>query len=131
MTDFALDTNTLSYFMRGEGRVAQRMLATSPQKVALPAIVAFEIRYGLRKAARAAQLAAFESMVQACVVLSFDEEAADHAADIRLALESAGTPIGPHDLLIAATARRHRRTLVTRNTREFARVPGLALDDWY
>ena len=131
MTDFALDTNTLSYFLRGQGRVAHRLLATSPQQVALPAIVVFEIRYGMRKAARTSQLTAFESMLESCVVLGFDGEAADHAADIRLALESAGTPIGPHDVLIAATARRHRRTLVTRNTREFARVAGLALDDWY
>jgi tRNA(fMet)-specific endonuclease VapC len=131
VTDFALDTNTLSYFMRGEGRVANRLLGTSPQHVGIPAIVAFEIRYGLRKTARLAQLASFETMLQACMALDFDAQAAEHAADIRLALESAGTPIGPHDLLIAATARRHRRTLVTRNTRELSRVPGLALEDWY
>jgi tRNA(fMet)-specific endonuclease VapC len=131
VTDFALDTNTLSYYMRGEGGVARHLAATSPQQVALPAIVIYEIRFGLRRATRQAQLAAFESMVQACTILPFDDEAADHAADIRLALESAGTPIGPHDLLIAATARRHRRTLVTRNLREFSRVPGLALTDWY
>jgi tRNA(fMet)-specific endonuclease VapC len=46
-------------------------------------------------------------------------------------LGEAGTPIGPHDVLIAATARRHGYTLVTHNTREFIRVPGLLLEDWY
>jgi len=60
-----------------------------------------------------------------------DVQAADHAARIRLALEAAGTPIGLADLLIAATARRHGCTLVTHNTREFSRVPGLLIEDWY
>ena len=46
-------------------------------------------------------------------------------------LESAGTPIGPHDTLIAATALRHQATLVTRNVREFARVPGLQWVNWH
>ncbi len=131
MTRYALDTNTLSYFMRGEGRVAQRLAATSPQQVAVPAIVAYEIRYGLSRSGRPALVTAFQHMMQAVAVLSFDAEAAEHAADIRTRLAEAGTPIGPHDILIAATARRHGCTLVTHNTREFARVPGLLLEDWY
>lgn len=131
MTIVALDTNTLSYYMRGEGRVAERLAATSPKRVALPSVVVYEIRYGLRRAARPALVEAFEHMLQVSAVLPFDAEAADHAADIRSSLDAAGTPIGPHDLLIAATARRHQCMLVTHNTREFARVPGLLLDDWY
>lgn len=131
MTRYALDTNTLSYFMRGEGRVAQRLAATSPQQVAVPAIVAYEIRYGLSRSGRPALVTAFQHMMQAVAVLGFDAEAAEHAADIRTRLAEAGTPIGPHDILIAATARRHGCTLVTHNTREFARVPSLLLEDWY
>ena len=125
---FALDTNTLSYFMRGEGRVAERLTAT-PQQVALPAIVTYKINFGLRRAGRRAQLDGFVRMVQVTTVLDFDAEAADHAARIRLELEAAGTPIGPTDLLIAATARGHGRTLVTHKVREFARVPGLEVED--
>lgn len=131
MVAVALDTNTLSYFFRGEGRVAQRMRDVPPHAVSLPAIVVYEINFGLRRAGRRQQLEAFGRMVQVTTVLDFDLEAADHAARIRTELEAAGTPIGPTDLLIAATAMRHRRTLVTHNTREFARVPGLAIDDWY
>ena len=131
MTQFALDTNTLSYFMRCEGRVAQRLAATSPQRVAIPAIVAYEIRYGLSRSNRQALTTAFEHMLQAVAILTFDAEAAEHGADIRRHLDEAGTSIGPHDVLIAATARRYGSTLVTRNTREFARVPGLLLEDWY
>lgn len=50
---------------------------------------------------------------------------------VRVALEAEGAPIGPHDLLIAATALRHHAELVTRNIREFARVPGLRCQDWH
>ena len=131
MNVYALDTNTLSYFLRGEGRVGQRLAGTPPQQVALPAVVVYEIRYGLKRAERPALLRAFEHMLRVATVLDFDAEASEHAADIRQVLERAGTPIGPHDLLIAATARRHACTLVTRNTGEFARVPGLLLEDWY
>ena len=63
-------------------------------------------------------------------VLAFDAEDAAHAGDIRAHLRRGGTPIGPYDLLIAAQARRHRATLVTANTGEFARVPGLKSVDW-
>ena len=59
--------------------------------------------------------------------MPFEPEDAEEAGDIRAALERAGTPIGPYDVLIAAQARRLDALLVTANTREFARVPGLKL----
>jgi tRNA(fMet)-specific endonuclease VapC len=62
--------------------------------------------------------------------LPFDDAAADVHATIRHHLETLGTPIGPHDLQIAAIARLHGFTLVTHNTAEFSRVPGLLLEDW-
>ena len=60
----------------------------------------------------------------------FEPEDAEEAGDIRAALERAGTPIGPHDVLIAAQARRRGAALVTANTGEFNRVPGLRTEDW-
>ena len=80
---------------------------------------------------RRTQLDSFARMVQVTTVLDFDAEAADHAVRIRIQLEAAGTPIGATDLLIAAIARRHQRTLVTHNLREFTRVPQLEAKDWY
>ena len=126
-------TNTLSYFMlmRGEGNLAQRLAGVSPRQVALPAIVVFEVCFGLQRAGRQAQLAGFAAMVQATRVLDFDAECAAQTAGLRAHLEALGTPIGPHDLLIAATACRYKHTLVTHNTCEFARVPGLVLEDWF
>lgn len=63
-------------------------------------------------------------------LLPFDRAAAGHYAEIRHALESAGTPIGPDDLLIAATARARNLTLLTHNTNKFGRIPGLVTEDW-
>jgi tRNA(fMet)-specific endonuclease VapC len=74
---------------------------------------------------------AFVQMVEAMGTIALDVEAAAHAAAIRVDLESRGTPIGLADLLIAGTARRHGCILVTHNTREFGRVPDLAIEDWY
>jgi tRNA(fMet)-specific endonuclease VapC len=63
-------------------------------------------------------------------VLTFDAMDAQEAGDIRARLRRAGTPIGPDDILIAAQARRRNALLVTANTREFAQVPGLRIEDW-
>jgi tRNA(fMet)-specific endonuclease VapC len=63
-------------------------------------------------------------------VLPLDPPADEHYADIRAALEQLGTPIGSHDLFIAAHARSRALTLVTHNIREFARVPDLSVQDW-
>jgi len=77
---------------------------------------------------RQAQLAALLRTVQ---LLPFTLTAARQAAHIRLVLEQAGAPIGPHDIQIAGTALAHGATLVTHNHHAFARVPGLLLTDWY
>ena len=62
--------------------------------------------------------------------LPFDDDAAEHFGDIRATLARQGKPIGPYDLQIAAIARAHGLIVVTHNTREFTRVPGLMLEDW-
>ncbi len=126
-----LDTNTVIYFFKGRGDVARRLLAVSPADVGVPAIVVHELETGIAKSSqprkRRAQLDALLDVVQ---VLPFDREAAGRAARVRARLEAAGTPIGPLDVLIAGTALRHGATLVTSNSREFSRVPGLELEDW-
>lgn len=100
--------------------------------VGLPAIVLYEIWYGVRKSARprenAATLAAFLALD--VTLWPFEPEDAEEAGDIRAALERAGTPIGAYDVLIAAQARRRGALLVTANGREFARVPALRIEDW-
>ena len=128
-----LDTNTISYYFRGDPRVVPRMQAVSPADLGVPAVVEYELRYGLLRLpseAAAPRLAALAQLLRPMQVLPFDADCAAQAARIRVDLEAMGMPVGPHDTLIAATALRHQAMLVTSNTREFARVPGLHCLDW-
>jgi tRNA(fMet)-specific endonuclease VapC len=129
-----LDSNTISYYFRGDPQVVPRLQALAPVDVGVPAIVEYELRYGLMRLPPEAadpRLAALAALLRPMQILPFDSECAAHAARIRAALEATGTPIGPHDTLIAATTLRHQATLVTRNVREFARVPGLQCLNWH
>lgn len=131
---FILDSNTISYYFRGEPDIVSRLQGTRPADLGVPAIVEYELRYGLLRlppTAAAPRLAALEQFLVPVQLLPFDSRCADHAATLRAKLDTAGTPIGPHDTLIAATALRHGATLVTRNVREFSRVPGLKWVNWH
>lgn len=129
-----LDSNTISYYFRGDSRVVPRLQALAPADIGVPAIVEYELRYGLLRLPPEAanpRLAALAVLLRPLQVLPFDSECAEHAARIRVDLEAVGAPIGPHDTLIAATALRHQAMLVTRNIREFARVQGLNCLSWH
>jgi tRNA(fMet)-specific endonuclease VapC len=95
-------------------------------------VVLYELWHGVARSERrrenAERLRVFLSSDM--TVFSFDEEDARTAGDLRVSLESAGTPIGPYDLLIAAQAVRMGATMVTANVSEFGRVDGLSLQDW-
>ncbi len=101
-----LDSNTISYYFRGDPLVVPRLQALRPAEVGVPAIVEYELRYGLLRLpveAAAPRLEALAQLLRPMQLLPFDSECASHAARIRVALEAAGTPIGAHDTLIAAT----------------------------
>ena len=129
---YVLDTNTLIYFFKGIGGVADRLLATPPSEVAVPAIVVYEIELGIAKSSnpgrRRQQL---DQLLSAITILPFGRSEARVAARVRARLEAAGTPIGPLDTLIACNALALNGVLVTHNTAEFSRVEQLALEDWY
>jgi tRNA(fMet)-specific endonuclease VapC len=129
-----LDSNTISYYFRGDPQVVPRLQTVRPADLGVPAIVEYELRYGLLRlpaAAAVPRLAALLQLLRPMQRLPFDSECAAQAARIRAELEAAGIPIGPHDVLIAATALRHQAMLITRNVREFTRVPGLQLLNWH
>jgi len=129
---YCLDTNTLIYFFKGLGDVSNRLLATPPGEIAIPAVVLYELEVGIGKSTsprkRAIQLKEMTSLVN---IISFGQTEAKCAASIRIKLEKQGNPIGPYDILIAASALANNSTLVTHNTREFERVSGLKIDDWF
>lgn len=129
-----LDSNTISYYFRGDPHVVPRLQALRPMELGVPAIVEYELRYGLMRLPEEAatpRLVALAQLLRPMQLLPVDSECAAHAAELRATLEAIGPPIGPHDILIAATALRHRAALVTRNVREFSRVPGLACQNWH
>ncbi|MBX3142511.1 MAG: type II toxin-antitoxin system VapC family toxin [Trueperaceae bacterium] len=129
---FVLDTNSVIHFFKSKGRVAERLMATPPSEVGVPAIVVYELEAGIRKRSgatkRAHQLASLLAHVK---VVPFGKAEAVAAAEIRAALETTGTPIGPMDTLIAGTALANSAILVTGNLREFERVPGLRVANWF
>ena len=129
---WGLDTNTLIYFFKGEGRVAEELLSRSPADIGIPAIALFELQVGIAKSSspqkRSQQLRELLNVVD---VIEFDDHAAQAAANVRAVLENRGTPIGPYDLLIAGSVLARGLTLVSRNSGEFSRVEGLRLENWY
>ena len=126
-----LDTNTLSDLIRNpRGALVHRLSNIEADAVCTSIVVACELRFGARRKGSNTLTQRVEQLLASLTVLPLDEPADQHYADIRSALERAGTPIGNHDLFIAAHARSRDLTLVTHNTREFVRVPGLRVDDW-
>jgi tRNA(fMet)-specific endonuclease VapC len=129
---YVLDTNACIRMLNGSSpSLIDRLRAEAPQEIAISAITRAELLYGARRSARVSDnLRLLARFFVPFVSLPFDEPCAEHYGAIRAELATKGRPIGPNDLLIAATARAHDLTLVTHNQREFARVVGLKLEDW-
>jgi tRNA(fMet)-specific endonuclease VapC len=129
---FALDTDTVSYFLRGQGRVAERLSLSDPASIGIPSIVLHELRYGMLRAGGGTRKREdLETFLAAISVLPFDARSADAAAAARVELDRMGQQIGPFDILIAGTALASGAILVTHNVGEFGRIQNLRLEDWY
>jgi tRNA(fMet)-specific endonuclease VapC len=133
--NYLLDTNAVIALFKNQPAVVRSRLQRVMSKgasLAVSSVVLYELWYGVARSGyrkeNAERLRAFLS--GNISVIPFDEEDAVAAGELRGAMERAGTPIGPYDLLIAAQALRIRATLVTANVAEFARVPGLIWQDW-
>jgi tRNA(fMet)-specific endonuclease VapC len=129
---FLLDTNVCIRILNGSSPpVAARLQATNPAEVRLCSVVKAELLYGARKSKRVDDnLRLLRRFFMPFVSLPFDDRCAEEAGLIRLDLVRSGRPIGPNDLLIAASARAHDLVLVTHNGREFGRIVGLRVEDW-
>jgi tRNA(fMet)-specific endonuclease VapC len=129
---YVLDTNTLIYFFKGLGDVSKHMLAQSPSELAIPTVVLFELEVGIAKSTspnkRKSQLQEITALVN---ILPFGIAESRSAAQIRVELEKQGLPIGPYDVLIAATALANNTILITHNQKEFGRIEGLKIEDWF
>jgi tRNA(fMet)-specific endonuclease VapC len=127
---YLLDANAVAGLLNdAASSLAQRARREKPADIAISAIVTHELFYGAFKSQRAVQNVALVDALQFAVI-EFDKEDARQAGKIRALLASKGTPIGPYDVLIAGQAMARNMVLVTRNTDEFERIPGLRLEDW-
>ena len=129
---FMLDTNScIALIKRKPAKILAKIMSHAPGEVGLSAITLAELRYGVAKSAqRERNGQALAEFLLPLEIADFDETAADAYGESRAALEKAGTPIGPLDTQIDAHALSLGVVLVTHNTREFRRIPGLAVQDW-
>jgi tRNA(fMet)-specific endonuclease VapC len=126
-----LDTNICIYLINAKpAAVLERFKQHRLGDIGVCSVVAAELAYGVAKSGSARNREALQLFLAPLVVLPFDEAAAWAYGQLRADLERLGTPIGSMDTLIAAHAISQQALLVTNNTREFARVPGLRLDNW-
>ena len=129
---YLLDSNVCIQYLRGRNVLVRQRLSAKPvHEIRLCSVVKAELYLGtLRSANPTANRAKVDGFVAPYLSLPFDDAAADVQAQLRHHLETVGMPIGPYDLQVAAIALVHGCTLVTHNTKEFSRVPGLLLEDW-
>ncbi len=132
MISHLLDSNVWIAYLKGRDiTLMQRVKARRPEQLSVCSVVWAELLHGAEKydapEKRKRQL---DETIGGLVSLDFDLSAARHYARIRYQLERAGLRIGGNDLMIAAIALANDLTVVTNNTGEFARVPGLRIEDW-
>ena len=128
-----LDTNIVSYWMRGNSRIIQKISEKSPSDFAISLITYAEICYGIekslhRKKERKEKLKSIVSLID---IIQMDIQAAHHYAKIRVYLENHGTVISERDVQIASIAQSRDLIVVTHNVKEFKRIADLKVEDWY
>jgi len=129
---YLLDTNIISYWMRGDEAVIGRIKEHSPADLALSAITLAEILYGIEKSPvkKKERRLKIERIVLLLDLYPFGESAAEKYGVVRAQLEKEGTPISERDTQIAAIAMANRLTVVTHNVKEFNRIRELKVEDW-
>ena len=129
---YLLDTNICIYTAKGKPlAVRRRFEQHAMQELAMSTITVGELRFGAEKSqARSRALATIDELVQMIQPCALPMAAAEHYGHIRATMQQLGQPIGNNDLWLAAHALAEGWTLVTNNTREFDRVPGLRVENW-
>ena len=129
---YLLDTNGCIRVLNGSSApLIARLRSHAPSEIRVSSVTRAELLYGARRSARVTEnLRLLASFFAPLVSLPFDDACAEEYGALRATLSAAGRPIGPNDLLIAATALAHDLTLVTHNLREFSRITGLKIEDW-
>lgn len=127
-----LDANTWIYTLKGASLTLNaRIGSVDPDTIAFCSIVKAELLRGAHRYANSVvRFSILTTLFNRHISFSFDDIAATEYGRVRHHLEAQGQPIGAMDMLIAAIALANNLILVTHNTKEFSRIPGLKLDDW-
>ena len=129
---YLLDTDTLIYVFKRAGNCLARLNPQIDSDVAISTISLFELEYGMGKSDNRIKMDSYVlSLCRRYAVLGFDRAASVQAGAMRALLHTRGTPIGPYDVQIAGIALANNLTVVTRNVREFSKVPQLKVENWY
>jgi tRNA(fMet)-specific endonuclease VapC len=129
---YLLDTDTLIYVFKRAGNCLARLSPQIDSDITISTISLFELEYGMGKSDNRIKMDSYvSSLCRRYAVLGFDRAASVQAGALRALLHTRGTPIGPYDVQIAGIALANNLTVVTRNAREFSRVPQLKVENWY
>jgi tRNA(fMet)-specific endonuclease VapC len=128
---YLLDTDTISFVLRGEERVEERFRRLRPSDVCTSSIVVGEIELGLARRANRKLRRLSDRLFDILTVAPYDREAARLYGTVAASLLDSGTPIGVEDTMVATHALALGLTLVTHNVRHFEQVPRLRVEDWY
>ena len=129
---YLLDTNIISYWMRGDPQLINKIKSHSPSNLSLSTITLAEIYYGIEKSPikKKERRLKIEHIKSELDIYAFNEQAAVKYGAIRAALEKRGKPINERDTQIASIALANSLCIVTHNTKEFSRIPKLTVEDW-
>jgi len=128
---FLLDTDTISFALRGQGAVASELRRRSPSEICTSSVVVGELELGVARRRSRKLRRQLDGFYTGLEVLSYDVEAARRYGQLAAALLASGAPIGVEDTMVAAHALSRGLVLVTHNRRHFERVKGLHVEDWY
>lgn len=127
---YMLDTDTVSFALRGRGEVGERLLERAPSELCISAVTLAELRYGADHRRSKKLHGLIDAFVRSVSVAPFDASAATAFGVLAAELVASGTPIGQLDTMIAAHALSLGVILVTNNTKHYSKVPNLRIANW-
>ena len=129
---YYLDTNICIYYLKGlYPALPEKLYAHQVSEIKIASIVKAELLYGAARSKKQVDNTKHvEQFLLPFEVVSFDDQSAQIYARIRSGLVARGLPIGPNDLILAATVLARKGILITNNVKEFKRVPGLQIENW-
>jgi tRNA(fMet)-specific endonuclease VapC len=126
-----LDTDTVSFALRGEGNVSSHILHHKPSDLCISSITLAELRFGAEKRKSKKLHRLIDTFTASIAPLAFDAASASHFGRIAADLALRGTPIASFDAMIAAHAVAQKVILVTNNVKHFGRIPALRCENWF